>query len=552
MTELMPRSLEDVIAGISLYRPGPMDSIPTYIKNKNNPSEIRYKHPLLEPILNVTYGCIVYQEQVMRIVRELGGYSLGRADLVRRAMSKKKADVMAKEKHNFVYGCDDEGNYVEGALRRGIDENTAISIFDEMMDFASYAFNKSHAAAYAVVAYRTAWLKCHYAAEFYAALLNSFIDNSTKIAKYISIIRKAGIKIIPPDINKSESCFVVRDGDIMFGMGAIKNVGVGVVDEIVSERNNNGEFLTFTEFCMRMTAKTERRVNKRVVKSLILGGCFDSLKLKRSELIAEHEDIIDRVAKDAKQVVPGQISLFDLSENDNNGTKSAYGNIKDMLPTLDEFSTEELLAKEKECLGMYVSAHPLDAWRDLQFSKEISAIEAIEENENESFKNDTSVRIIGYISSERRIITKTNEYMKYISVDDMTGSMECIVFPSVLRKYDEIIKKDEKVLLSGELDINDDGEKKLKVRHAERLVNRKKSLSQSRLYIRLLSTDLKAKEILKDILVGGGDSDVVLYYHDTKKSVLSPKSMRVNLNRPDERVEKLIDIFGEENVKIKT
>ena len=267
-----------------------MDSIPTYVANKNNPSLVKYKHPMLEHILDVTYGCIVYQEQVMQIVRELGGYSLGRADLVRRAMSKKKADVMKQERQNFIYGVDEDGTHVDGAVARGVDEKTAAAIFDEMMDFASYAFNKSHAAAYAVVAYQTAWLKCHYPVEFFAALLTSFIDNNSKVTKYIEVVKRLGITMLPPSINKSSRTFSVDDGKIRFGLAAVKNVGGSVVDEITDERRTNGRFTGFTDFCERMVG---RKLNKRVVEGLIKCGAFDEFGLKRSVLMYEYERVID-------------------------------------------------------------------------------------------------------------------------------------------------------------------------------------------------------------------------------------------------------------------
>ena len=548
MTELKPSDLEDIIAGISLYRPGPMDSIPMYVANKNNPKLVTYKHPSLEPILNVTYGCIVYQEQVMQIVRELGGYSLGRADLVRRAMSKKKADVMAEEKHNFVYGIDDGDTHVDGAIKRGIDEETANSIFDEMMDFASYAFNKSHAAAYAVVAYQTAWLKCHYPAEFFAALLNSFIDSAERIAKYIVIVKKAGINVIPPDVNKSGAKFTVSDGSIVFGLGAVKNVGGGVVEEIVSERSRNGEFVSFTDFCTRTSGK---KVNKRVVENLIRSGSFDSLGLKRSVLLSEYELLIEKITANARNEVPGQMSMFDLVDADEIGSTGFAKHTEDNFQDKPEFPVEQLLAMEKESIGMYVSGHPLEKWREMQFSAGITNALSVIEDEEHVYEAGAQVSMLGIITSVRSRTTRNNELMKYIVLEDLTASIECIVFPSGVRQYDDLLKKDTKVFIRGDLDITDDNPPKVRVHSVQKLSEPTKARKRtdSRLYVRMKSGDKQGINILKQILAGAkGSMDVVIYYEDTKQQILAPNNMKVNQN--DERIETLKSIFGSDNVKI--
>lgn len=544
MTELKPSGLEDIIAGISLYRPGPMDSIPRYIANKNNPKLVTYKHPLLEPILKVTYGCIVYQEQVMQIVRELGGYSLGRADLVRRAMSKKKADVMAEEKHNFVYGISDEDNHVDGAVNRGIDEATANSIFDEMMDFASYAFNKSHAAAYAVVAYQTAWLKCHYPAEFFAALLNSFIDSSDRLAKYIAIIEKLGLKIAPPDINRSCAKFTVADGHIVFGLGGIKNVGGGVVDEIEKERRSGGLFSSFTDFCTRMIG---RKVNKRVVEGLIKSGCFDSMKLKRSVLMSEYDLLMDRLAAEAKNGISGQMSLFDMMDKDE--IKAPEDNFDDK----EEFPPERMLAMEKESIGMYVSGHPLEKWRGMQNDSGITSALSVVLNEDGRYRAGDVVTMLGIITSVRTRTTKKNDVMKYIVLEDLTAEIECIVFPSIARQYDSLLKKDTKVLVSGDLDITDDNPPKLRVKTIQPLAEPMKKAARkatpNRLYIKMRSDDEQGMNLLKQTLNGaGGDMDVIVYFSDTKQQMLAPNSMRVSAD--DVRIGLLRDVFGESCVKI--
>ncbi len=525
MTELKPSSLEDIIAGISLYRPGPMESIPTYLAYKNNPKIIKYKHPLLEPILKVTYGCIIYQEQVMQIVRELGGYSLGRADLVRRAMSKKKVDVMMKERDVFL----------SGAAERGIDEKTAGSIFDEMMDFASYAFNKSHAAAYAVVGYQTAYLKRHYPAEFFAALLNSFIDHTEKISKYILIAKTEGVKVTPPDINVSGSKFTAKDGGIVFGLGAVKNVGEGVVREIETERRRGGRFSTFTDFCRRMTGK---KTNKRVVENLIRCGAFDSLGLKRSVLLYEYETVIDRFAQSAKNEIPGQISLFDMGAGEAE-QKPDTDNFKDR----PELPKSYRLAMEKESIGMYVSGHPLDDCRDIQFSPGITTILSVLENEDGAFDPDAPVTMIGIISELHTRRTKRNEIMKYITLEDLTGSIECLVFPAGVAAYDSLIEKDKLIQIRGDLDIIENQAPKVRVRTIEPL----QRAPRSKLYIRLGTRDGEQLNAIKQTLSGAsGGAEIYVYFADEKKT----SKARATIDPGDRRIGLLESMLGKENVKM--
>ena len=359
MKELKPDCLEDIIAGVSLYRPGPMDQIPRYIKNKQNPEHSEYTHESLKPILNVTYGCMVYQEQVMQIVRDLAGYSLGRADLVRRAMGKKKLDVMAKEREYFIYGKLDENGNVEipGCIRNGIDEKSANRIFDEMAEFAKYAFNKSHAAAYAVVSYRTAYLKAYYPVEFMAATLNSFLGNLDKIPGYIDECRRMNIEILRPDINKSYTRFTVDQGKIRFGLGSIKNVGIAAVESIVQERDNKGEFKDFADFCERMQNEA---VNKKCVESLIKAGCFDEFEQTRSTLMASFESVLDTISNSARKTLKGQVTMFDMAlEEDSSFEQNKY-----QFTTLKEYSDKELLSMEKEMLGLYISGHPLEELRE--------------------------------------------------------------------------------------------------------------------------------------------------------------------------------------------
>ena len=535
MKELKPNSLEDVIAGISLYRPGPMDSIPTYVKNKNNPSDITYKDPMLEHILDVTYGCIVYQEQVMQIVRELGGYSLGRADLVRRAMSKKKADVMAQERQNFIYGTEENGACVDGAIKRGVDERVAAEIFDDMMDFASYAFNKSHAAAYAVVAYQTAWLKNKYPTEFFAALLTSFIDSSAKVAKYIEVVKRLGITILPPSINKSGRTFSVDNGKIRFGLAAVKNVGGAVVDEIEEERRKNGEFTGFTDFCDRMA---QRKVNKRVVENLIKSGAFDELGLKRSVLMNVYESVLDDAVSKTKQIMPGQIDMFGNME----GISIKLDNFTD----IEEFPKNEILAMEKETIGMYVSGHPLDSCAEAVKAMSTCSVTELCENENHRFNIGDQVTLSGIITKSRNQLTKKGEIMRYIEVEDLTGSIEIIIFPSQVKRFDELTYVDKIVTISGNLDISEDAPPKIRLENINLLDTSAKR--KSRLYIRFDSRDVQTmtnvKEILRD---ANGDTQVVIIFEDTKQKVKAPKTMMVHKN--DKRIDRLISLLGEENVK---
>lgn len=456
----------------------------------------------------------------MQIVRELGGYSPGRADLVRRAMSKKKADVMAEEKTAFV----------NGAVERGIDQNTAVSVFDEMMDFASYAFNKSHAAAYAVVAYQTAWLKYYYPSEFFSALLNSFIDSSGRITKYIMIAKKEGINIIPPDINKSGSAFTAIGTEIVFGLGAIKNVGEGVVEEIEAERIKHGAFVSFTDFCQRMSGK---KVNKRVVENLIKSGAFDSMGLKRSVLLYEYEALMDKIAATAKNEMPGQISLFDMAD------EIEFKSNTDSFPDRNELPKANILAMEKESIGMYVSGHPLDVYRDMQFSAGITTVLSVLEDENGEFAPDTYVEMIGIISGVRVRRTKRNEIMKYINLEDLTGTIECLVFPNGVRAYDSLLEKDKIVLIKGELDIGDDQPPKVRVRSVE-------PLRSEKLYIRLKTNNENDLKAIKRVLNGAkGSAGIYVYFEDTKKTLKAQSSIDLN----DNRIETLKEIFGENNIK---
>ena len=476
MKELKPDCLEDLIAGVSLYRPGPMDQIPRYIRGKQNPGHNEYTHPSLEPILNVTYGCMVYQEQVMQIVRDLAGYSLGRADLVRRAMGKKKLDVMAKEREVFINGQVDENGKIEvpGCVRNGIDAESANKIFDEMAEFAKYAFNKSHAACYAVVAYRTAYLKAYYPAEFMASMLNSYLGNLDKVPDYIDECKKLGIEILKPEINKSYSRFTVESGRIRFGLGSIKNVGLQPVANIIKERDANGPFTSFTDFCERMAGEA---VNKKCIESLIKAGTFGEFPETRATLLASFETIIDTIQSYNKKGMDGQVSMFDLgssSEAENNLEEIKY-NFSEQ-PELNE---KELLSMEKEMLGIYVSGHPLQKIREQIIAstnissmqmKEIDDINSIgPDGENTDvrvkevakFVDGQEVRIAGIITSVKKKYTKNNKIMAFVSIEDLYGSAEIIVFEPTYLKAQDVLVEENIVMISGRLSIREDDETKI-------------------------------------------------------------------------------------------
>ena len=478
MKELKPDCLEDIIAGVSLYRPGPMDQIPRYIANKQDPEHAVYTHPALKPILEVTYGCMVYQEQVMQIVRDLAGYSLGRADLVRRAMGKKKLDVMAKEREYFIHGqTDEEGNIIiPGCVRNGIDEKSANIIFDEMAEFAKYAFNKSHAAAYAVVSYRTAFLKAYYKEEFMAATLNSFLGNLDKVPLYIEECRKMGIEILKPDINKSFTKFTVDNGKIRFGLGSIKNVGNSVIDNIVQNREENGPFKDFADFCERMQ---DSSVNKKCIESLIKAGVFDEFEQTRSTLMASYEDIVDSISNSNKKGLKGQVTMFDLAfgngDSEDDEADNQLDKMKYNYTVLKEYSEKELLAMEKEMLGLYISGHPLEAYRKIIEQeatintlrmKEISDVESNENSELQEqdlprYRDGQVVRIVGIIDSVKKKYTKTNKIMAFTTIEDLYGQCEIIVFENCYQMCSSYLMEGSIVVVEGKLSIREDEDVKI-------------------------------------------------------------------------------------------
>ena len=453
MKELKPTSLEDIVAGVALYRPGPMDFIPDYIKGKKHPELVRYDTPQLEPILKATYGCIIYQEQVINIVRELAGYSYGSADLLRRAMSKKKMHVMEEERQNFVYGSEEKN--IPGCIRNGIDEQTANKIYDEMIDFARYAFNKSHAACYAVVTFQTAWLKCYYPVEFMAALMTSVIDNAGKCSEYMLHCRKMGIEILPPDINRSESSFSVEGGKIRYALSAVKGIGRPVMEAIEAERALNGPFKSLRDFCERLSG---REVNKRTLENFIKAGAFDCFGGTRRQYMQVYSLILDQVSQERKNNLTGQMNLFDFMGEE------AGKQFEIRLPDVGEFNKEEKLAFEKEVTGIYISGHPLEKYEE-KWRKNVSAVTTDflpdEESGIPKVGDGNRVTVGGMITAKTIKYTKTNQTMAFLTLEDLLGTMEIIVFPKSYEQYSGMIDTDAKVFIRGRVSVEEDRPSKL-------------------------------------------------------------------------------------------
>lgn len=557
MKELKPDNLEDIIAGISLYRPGPMAEIPRYIECKKNPDKVKYEAPELEEILDVTYGVMVYQEQVMEIVRKLAGYSMGRSDMVRRAMSKKKHKVMEEERKNFINGVtDEEGKVlVPGCIRNGIDEKSANKIFDNMMDFASYAFNKSHAAAYAVVGYQTAYLMKYYPVEMIAAMLNSIIGTSEKVSHYISIAENMGIQVLPPDINESYSKFTVKDNTIRFGMAAIKNVGANVVNSIVSSRENKGLFISLSDFINKMDPSS---INKRVVESLIKAGALDGFKVFRSKMLSVYERLIDGISSDKKRNIDGQTSLF-VSEE----LKIPEENY----PNINEFNKKVLLAMEKEMTGLYITGHPLDDHARslrMQTTNEIESIfsvrETLDENidvnlenvdlfENKISLNDNDRVVLGgIIADSNKKITRNNSMMAFLKLEDLTGAIEVIVFPKVFERVKYLCEIDSLVLIRGRLSIKEDEEPKLICENIEPL----EEINSQKVYIRA-DDEKHAKEfnnILKNILKEEHKGKTPIYLCAVKERQKFRVLREYWISLESEAMQIIRKTFGEENVKV--
>ena len=536
--ELKPQSLEDIIAGISLYRPGPMDFIPQYIRGKNHPETITYDCPQLKPILEPTYGCIVYQEQVMQIVRDLGGYTLGRSDLVRRAMSKKKASVMAKERQNFVYGNEEEG--VPGCIANGIDEKTANKIYDEMTDFAKYAFNKSHAAAYAVVSYQTAYLKYYYPVEFMAALMTSVIDNPSKVAEYILTCRQMGIRILPPDINVGESGFSVDGKNIRYGLSAIKSIGKPVIDAIVAERDQRGPYRSLNDFVERLTGK---EINRRTVESFIKAGALDSLGGTRKQLMQVYTGVMEHVAQEKKNSITGQMSLFDLMREED---KKEY---EIQMPDVGEFDKEQLLAFEKEVLGIYISGHPLEKYEELwrrKITNVTSDFALDEELGVPKVQDESKVTIGGMITAKTVKYTRTNKTMAFLTLEDLVGTVEVVVFPKDYEKYQGLLQEDRKVFIRGRVSGEDDKASKL---ICEKIWDFEDIPRELWVQFATMEEYQEKESQLFDILRGSDGKDHVAIY------VRSPRAVRRlgdnwTVRADEELTGGLAELLGKENVKV--
>ena len=539
MKELKPHNLEDVIAGISLYRPGPMDFIPQYIRGKNDSSSITYDCPQLEPILAPTYGCIVYQELVMQIVRDLAGYSLGRSDLLRRAMSKKKAAVMEKERKIFIYGDEETG--VPGCIKNGIDEQTANKIYDEMIDFAKYAFNKSHAAAYAVVSYQTAWLKYYFPVEYMAALMTSVIDNPSKVSEYIYACRQMNIKILPPDINKGEANFSVDGGDIRYGLAAIKSIGRPVIKAIVEDREELGLFQNLEDFITRLSAKNI--LNKRTIENLIKAGALDTLGGTRKQFMSIYVQIVDHVTQEKKNSMVGQMTLFDLVSEDQ---KEEF---QIRMPDVGEYSKETLLAFEKEVLGIYVSGHPLEAYEE-KWKKSISATTAdfqLDEETGHTKVHDGAKEIIGGMITEKTIKhTKTNQMMAFITVEDLLGTVEVVVFPRDYEKNRDYLEVDSKVFVRGRVSEEDDKPSKM---ICEKIIPFERTKKELWIQFPDKATFLDEEQIVYGYLADSdGDDEVMIYCAKERAVKKLPKNRNIGIN--EQILSRLMNHFGEKRVKV--
>lgn len=535
MKELKPRSLEDLIAGISLYRPGPMDFIPQYIKGKNNQDSVTYACPQLEAILKPTYGCIVYQEQVMQIVRDLAGYSWGRSDLVRRAMSKKKAYVMEQERKNFIYGNPDEG--VKGCVNNGIDEKVAGKIYDDMIDFAKYAFNKSHAACYAVVSFQTAYLKTYYPVEFMAALMTSVIDNTSKVAGYIYACKQMNIGILPPDVNESQREFTVENGKIRFAMAAIKSLGRPTIQAILKERGENGSFISMQDFVTRMS----HALNRRAIENFVKAGAFDTFGHTRKSMMIVSESMLDSAIKHNKDSMTGQMSLFDFAAEED---KKAF---EIRIPDVAEYTKEELLGYEKEILGVYVSGHPLDEYTGMvnKYITNVSSDFEVDDELGETKARDGAIATIGGLITEKTIkTTKKGQLMAFLTVEDVVGTVEVVVFPNSFTANRVVIDHAEKVFVTGKVQANVDENAKL---ICDKVVDF--ASIPRKLWIRFAS--LSDYEDKKDELYGilynsDGKDTVVIYCTKENKRLTLPASRTIRVD--SELIQKLQSMYGEKNV----
>lgn len=536
MKELMPSCLEDVIAGISLYRPGPMDFIPQYIKGKKNKSEIRYRTPELKAILEPTYGCIVYQEQVMQIVMSLAGYTLGRSDLVRRAMSKKKGDVMALERKNFVYGNEAEG--VDGCVKRGIAEDVANHIFDDMIDFAKYAFNKSHAAAYAVVSYQTAWLRCYYPVEFMAALLTSVIGNPRKITEYVNTCRSMGIRIIPPDINEGEGGFSVSGDSIRYGLTAIRSLGKNVIRAMTEERKAGGRFRNLKDFMSRLSS---REINKRTLENLIKAGALDSMGASRKQMMMTYPAILDEVNREKKTTASGQMSLFDyLSDEEKKEYDTVY-------PDVGEYGEDQKLAFEKEVLGIYVSGHPLGRYMnsmEKQVTARSSDFEPDEDTGRAAAADGLFYTVGGMVSEVTVKLTRQNQNMAFVTLEDLYGSLEIIVFPKNYQEYREILAQDARLYVRGRASVSEESGKLI----ADLILPMDQVPGNIWIQVKDIGDFTAKEEALDDIIRQDPGSDKIVIFSKSDKKLKKLPDWKA-LKASDQTMAGLKDLFGQENVK---
>ena len=543
MKRLRPSNLDDIIAGVALYRPGPMDFIPDYIAGKKNPEKVHYDCKEMEPILKNTYGVIVYQEQVMQIVRDLAGFTMGNSDLLRRAMSKKKLKEMEKARQSFVYGNKEEGIY--GCLSKGISEEVANRIYDKMIDFANYAFNKSHAVSYALLSYQTAYLKRYYAPEFYAATMSSFMDNMVKTAEYIEVAREEGIPILPPDINEAEVGFSVKGGEIRYGLSAVKGVGRSAAETILEERKK-GSFKNFEDFVLRMSA---RGLNRRAMESFIHAGSLDSLEGNRREKLVMLSEVLDDLQKGKKDTIPGQMSLSDLLGEES----EEKGDFELLFPDLEEFPKAELLRNEKDALGVYLSGHPLDS--DKALMKEVCtrkardfSEEAQEEQKEDGIRDDEICIVGGLLTNINKRITKKNEMMAFLTIEDNTASMEVVAFPRTFEAAKEFLTGDSKIFVKGRIQKKDEGEAKL---IAEKIILFAKVPKE--IWVQFSDKEEYEKreaELLQILKEYKGESEVVLYLRKEKAIKRLPGEFRIDSGEGTRSL--LMEKFGTENVKEKT
>ena len=543
-----PSSIEDITAIVALYRPGPMDSIPRFVANKLNPAQVTYKTPLLEPILRVTYGCIVYQEQVIEIFRSLGGYTMGQADNIRRAISKKKLKVIEAERKVFVYG--DESQGISGAIAKGVSESAAQSIYDEIVDFANYAFNKSHAVCYAVVSYQTAYLKCHYPRQYMAALMTSVLDSSVKISAYIAECRELGIALLPPDINHSEDHFSVEEGGIRFGLGAVKNIGRGLIRSMAAKRREGGPFRSLQDFLERMD---DGELNKRAVENLIRCGALDSLGYHRSELIGVYDPMMDAISSTRKQNLDGQMGLFSMMEDEPAAKMD--------IPRRPEFEKSELMAMEKETTGIYLSGHPMDDYRKLLKNTHVMPIGELMDEEAH-FEDNQVVSVAGIVQTVKTKSTRNNSVMAYVTMEDDTAAIEMLAFSSVLGQYGELLKENSAVVVTGRLSLRDDKEPQILINRVRRILDfaaqpeRPDQTGESRpaqapqqnrtLYLRLPGENGKLYPKIKAILnMFPGSEKAVLFFEDTRARRGTQCALRENM------LAELKAVLGEKNVVVK-